>query len=249
MKKRSFIRVFALLLCAMMLLTACSSGSSGGGGGSSKSSTSNTYETPLKLMMEIQNAKKVTDISTMYIPLLNGFAEKEVKAVFEARSKSEYFTDRMDDYTDMLQDNIDNYKDEYGSDYKYSYKIVEKEELERTDRNEFRDQIKSYAQNLKDLVDQTKDFDNSDWEDLAEELDLSKSEAKSLVAALEDLYKVLNDVEVTEGYEITYTQTLKGSELDEPDVMEDLTINVYKVNGRWISSDAISAIYYIFLGI
>ena len=207
----------------------------------------NTYKTPLANEFKLMNTKKVTSIDKLYISQLNGFAEKEVKAVYKAMSKSETFTDYMDKLADEEQDAIDEMKETYGDNYKYSYEITEKEELERSDRNELRDQLKDLGENLKDLVDETKDFDNADWDDLATNLDMTKSEAKALISALKELATELKDVEVTAGYEITYNQTLKGSELEDPEE-DEMTMYVYKVNGRWVSGNAITRIYGLVMG-
>ena len=43
------------------------------------------------------------------------------------------------------------------------------------------------------------------------------------------------------GYELTVTVTLSGSELDEPEE-DEITMTVYKVNGRWVSEDALETL-------
>ena len=248
MKKRSFIRVFALLLCAMMLFTACSEKSSGGGGGSSKkSSTSNTYETPIKLMMETRNTKKITDITTLYVNQLNGFAESEVKAVLKAMSKSDQMNETLDNLADQNQDNIDNWKSEYGDDYKYTYEIKDKTKLETEDLDNAKEDIHARGEQLLSIVESTKEYDSDSWKDVADNLDMSVSEAKAYISALEDLGKEFAEAKVEDGYDLEVTITLSGSELDEDEVSETET-HVYKVNGKWIASNAIASIYYICLG-
>ena len=240
MKKRSFIRVFAMLLFAMMLLTACSSGSSGAS--KKSSSKSNTYETPVEIMIELQNPNKVTDFTKMITARLNGLAEKEVKAVLKALSKSDDIQDRLDDYAEQYSNHIDDMKDEYGDDYKCTYKIEDKVELEKEDLRDFEEQINYFLKEPNSLIENTKDFDPDEWADLADFLGMNNSHAKAYVSALEDLCEELGDIKVEEGYELQLVVTLNSNELDEPDEAE-YTMRVYKVNGRWISEDAASTVY------
>lgn len=205
----------------------------------------NTPEAPVKAMVEQSNTKKISNYGDYMVKSLNGFAKDEVMKIYNIRMKSEDFEDRINENIDSYDEYVEDMKDEYGDNYKYSYKVEEKEELEKEDLRDFKDQIKKYAETLKEAIDRTDDFDSDDWEEFAEHYDLSKSEAKDLVKAWEALRNELKDIKVTEGYELTVTVTLDGSELDEPEEEEE-TVRVYKVNGRWISSQAISVIMGIF---
>lgn len=202
---------------------------------------SNTYKTPVNIMEDMANTKKISDMGKYSVQTLNGFAEDEVLKIYKIMMKSEDMQDMMDSQLEAMQDEIDDMKDEYGDNYKYTYKIEEKEELEKEDLREFRDSIKSYASSLEAMIEQTEDFDNDEWEDMADSLGLTKSQAKDLIKAMKDLQKELKGVKVDKGYELQITVALKGSELDEPEE-EEMELRVYKVNGKWISEDALGAL-------
>ena len=200
----------------------------------------NTYKTPLNLMMDRANEKKASKVLDAEIDTLNGLCEKEYKALEKLMQKSDDYD--QEEIEEEYEEYIDEMKEEYGKNYKYSYKIEDREKLDKDDLKELKSDIKSLAKQIKNVLDEMEDFDSDDWEDLADELGLKKSQAKKLEDILEDVYKELKSVKVTKGYELTVKVTLKGSELDEPEEEED-TICVYKVNGRWVSEESLSSLY------
>ena len=109
------------------------------------------------------------------------------------------------------------------------------------DLREFRDTIKNYASSLESMVEQTEDYDSDEWEDMADAIGLTKSQAKDLVKAMKELQKELKSVKVEKGYELQIKITLKGSELEEPEE-EEMELRVYKVNGKWIPETALEAL-------
>ena len=208
---------------------------------------SNTYKTPVSIMEDMANTKKISNMGTYLTQSLNGLAEDEVYNVYKALTMSEDMQDQMDKALEAFEDEIEDKQDEYGENYKYKYKIEEKEELEKEDLREFRDQIKRLASSLESIIEETEDYDNDDWEEMADAIGVSKSEAKALVSALEDLHKELKSIKVDAGYELQVIETLTGSELDEPEE-EEMELRVYKVNGRWISEDAFSVLGMMMMG-
>lgn len=197
---------------------------------------SNTYKTPLNLLMDYRNEKNPSKVLVREYQQLNGLCEKEYKSVLKIMQKSDDYD--KDEVKDSYEEAIDERKDEYGKNYKYSYKIEEKEKLEKEDLKEVKTQIKDCAKQLKDILDELDDYDSDDWSDLADEMGLTKAQTKKLAGILEDVYKDLKSVKVTKGYKLDVTITLKGSELDEPEE-SDGTFYVYKINGRWVSTMAI----------
>lgn len=192
----------------------------------------NNYKTPIKNYEKILNLKADTLEKSVELNT-NGFTEKEIKFILKVMKKSQQ--DQFDDYEDSIKDKIDEYKDEYGKNFKYTIKINEKEKLEKSELKDFRDKLRKLGDELESIEEKTKEYTSDDWDDMAEELDVSKSTAKSLVSDIKKLGKVLDKAEVKKGYKLDITITLKGSELDEPEE-RDTEILVYKVNGRWISS-------------
>lgn len=199
----------------------------------------NNYKTPIKTMQKYANMKKYYDSTDKQLDLLNGFAENESKALMKIMKDSEYYEDEnLDDLKEDYKDRIDEMKDEYGKNYKYTYKVVDKEKLDKDELKEYRDELRDQADALDSQIDASKDFDSDDWEDVADSMGLSKSKAKKYYSILKDLKKVYKNAKVTAGYTLTVEITLSGSELDEPEV-DETEITVLKVNGRWIPESAL----------
>ena len=200
----------------------------------------NTYKTPLNLMMDRANEKKASKILDAEIDTLNGLCEKEYKALEKLMQKRDDYDE--DEVEEEYEEYIDEMKEEYGKNYKYSYEITDREKIDKDELRTVKKRIKNYARQIEDILDEMEDYDSDDWEDLADELGLKKSQAKKLEDILEDVYDELKSVKVTKGYELCVEVTLDGKKLDEPEVEEE-TICVYKVNGRWISEEALSNLY------
>ena len=199
----------------------------------------NTYKTPVNMLEKHANNKKVSKLMDYSTKMLNGFCEDEVENLIDIVKKTDNFEDRMEIMEESFEDAIEDYEDEYGSNYKIKYKIVEKEKLDKDELKEIKEGFKDTAKGLRNLVGETEDWDSDDWEDMADEMGLSKSQAKKLVKAVEALYKEMKSAKVTKGYELTVTVITTGSELEEPEE-EEITVCVFKVNGRWISENAFS---------
>ena len=235
-------KILVLLLAMVMVLSLAACGDDSGG--SSKGSSKKDYEKPLELMTEWENGKSASELIENEYKLLNGFCEKEYKALWNALQKSGEFADYMDDYEADLEEYIDSKKDRYGSDYKWSYKIEDKYSLDKDELAEAEDELMEIVKELREFIRETEEFDSYDWDEMADELDLSVSETKALVEALEDIYNVLKDAEVTDGYELAVTVTVRGSELDEPEKRER-SFWVYEVDGVWLSDSWFEVIYNI----
>lgn len=192
--------------------------------------TTNTYKTPLDLTVKIFNAKKVDKMLDLAANSLNGVCEKEVKEAIKILKKTDAYKDNKDDIQDQLDEALEMIEEEYGSNYKVTYKITEKEKIDKDDCEDYEDQLKALG---KQAVNAAKDVDSDMIEEMSEYTDISKSDCKKLVKLLEEAGKELKKAKVTAGYELEVTLMVKGSEVDEPEEME-LSLNVYKVNGRWM---------------
>ena len=215
----------------VLSLVACGNGEKSGSKDSNKNSDKNTYETPMDLLMDQLNAKNVDQYIENEYRCFNDLCEKEY------RDLDEIFDD-IEDYKEEIEDDIETLKYECGNDYKYSYKIEDKEEIDEYDLEEMQDEIKYVAEYVYTKVEIMKEFD---WDSLADELEISVEGAKKLVGVMEDVYQKLKNVKVTEGYELTVTLILNGGKMEVPEEWE-MTICVYKVNGRWVSEETISGL-------
>ena len=198
----------------------------------------NTYKTPIKLMQAVENNKKASTYYSKQVKTVNGLCEKELKEIVNIMKKTDDYEDNLDD----IQDAIDEAKDTYGNNYKYKYKIVDKEKIDRDDLKETQKAVRSQGKSMYNEFD---DLDSDDYEDLADEMEISKSQAKKLAKAAKSIGKTLKGAKITAGYELTVEVTLTGSEVDE-ETSYERTVYVYKVNGRWVSANALTTLFYLF---
>ncbi len=198
---------------------------------------SNTYKTPVKNEERLENRKKGYSIETYADSLLNGFAKKEAKAYLKALLKAD--PDFGDEFKDATEESAERRMDMYGEDYKVSMKITDSEKMEKKDLRLHRQYVHQMGKNLMDRAEYFDDYDSDDWEDYADEMDISKSEAKRIVSDTKSFAKKLKQAEISKGYTLDVTQTISGSELDEPEEV-DLTIDVIMIDGRWVRLDSIS---------
>ena len=104
-----------------------------------------------------------------------------------------------------------------------------------------RAELQDYVYELEAIVDASEEFSASDWGELAEELGLMKAETKKLFEKIGELAEEYGRIEVNKGYEVSVLVTITGDELDEP-FEEEREINVYRVNGRWVSYNSFGTI-------
>lgn len=189
----------------------------------------NTYKTPIQNAEKLLNSSSVDKIIDRAPSLLNGFGESEAKKAIKILKKSDRYKDIKEDLDDGYAELIENLKDTYGSNYKFKIKIAEKEKLEKEDLKEFRDQLRQIG----DLSKQIDEMKSEDYEDMAEAIGISKSQAKDLAKVVKNLAKKCKSASVKDGYELDLVVSITGSELDEPEEF-DLTVRVFKVDGRWV---------------
>lgn len=197
----------------------------------------NTYKTPIKLMQAVQNNKSAATYYTKQINQTNGLCTKELKDIVSVIKKTDDYEDMMDE----IKESIEESKEEYGNNFKYKYKIVDKEKIDKDDLKETQKTLRSQG---KSMYSEYNDLDSDDYEDLADELEITKSQAKKFATAAKGIGKTLKGAKVTAGYELTVEITLTGSEVEE-ETSYERTVYVYKVNGRWVSANALTTLLYL----
>lgn len=187
------------------------------------------YKTPLKKAVKAVN-RQTTDI-TDYMGALPKFVksaykdgislvgdlDKDAKKEAEAQIK------------DTLNDFYESLEDEYGKNVKLSFKVKEKEKL---DKDELKDIQSSYS-GIVDMFE-TLGMDLTDkdtYTELLEDSDLSKSDIKKVANFGKSLAKDLKNVKISDGYLLTVDITIKGK--DDKDTLEDVELYVVKMNGKW----------------
>lgn len=194
----------------------------------------NNYKTPLRDIQHSFNSldrltpeKKITLFS-------NGLGKSELKKIFRLLENSDYYLDWRDEEINDMVESADLIRLSYGDDYKVKYEVEGKTELTSAELREYRSDLKDDVELLGRILDYTEEFDSGDWGYFADEMDLTKADAKKLIALLSDLQDDLGRLEVTKGYELELRRIISGSQLEEQAEGED-TMIVLKVNGRWIT--------------
>ena len=201
----------------------------------------NTYKTPLNIELKFNNSRKPISSFEECIVATNGFAKNELKQILSIIEKSDEFD--VDELIEYVEEQIENNIDEYGKNYKYKYKILEKEKLEREDIRDFKnDRLKYTAEKIEEFVEEVDEVDSDEIEEAADEIGLTRSEFRKLVKAYEDLADRLKKAEISKGYELEIKFIITGSELEEPIETEN-TIRVYCINGRWVSENFFNSLY------
>lgn len=190
----------------------------------------NSYKTPIKTAEKILNTKKNFDVEDMAMDLLNGYAKKDVKNILKILKKSDVYTDAIDEIEEKLDDVVEMAEDKFGKNYKISLKITDKHKLDEDDWEEFEEWVNKIGKELKNEI---KKMDSDDIEEMADELDISKSDAKKLNKSVKNVASSLSKAKVTKGYELEIAIKITGKELDDP-MEHEIEIEVYKVDGKWI---------------
>ncbi len=186
------------------------------------------YKTPLKEANKVIN-KKQTDVDKIVDTMTPSFVADTYKDLMKVMKKSdmeEDMKDKLDDMEDSLDDMYDALEDEYGKNVKSSYKITDKDKLDKDDLEEIQDAYNDSGDDILDAED--------DIEDLLDESELSNSEQKKVKKILMNYGKKLEKAKVKKGYELDVEFKVKGKEDDESG---DAKVTVIKVNNEWIIYD------------
>ena len=200
-----------------------------------------SYKTPVKQSVASMNAKKL-DLERNFVGSMGGFGKSELKQIYKILSSSDNFKDYKEDREDTFEDSLDDVKDEFGKNWKVSYKIEDKDKLDKDDLKDAKDAIKSTANGLIDWADSILDMDNDDLKDTAEEMGLKKDDLKKLAQLCKYLGKKLKKANVSAGYDLDVNITIKGSD-DDDDYDADMT--VVKVGGKWVLLNSVTSYYAI----
>lgn len=196
-----------------------------------------SYKTPVKNLISMQSQKKA-DPEERFVNSMGGYGKSELKKMYKILSSSDNFDDYKEDLEDNYEDFLDNMEDEYGKRWKLSYKIEDKDKLDKDDLKDAKDMIKSTGSALADWADGILDMDNDDLKDTADEMGLKKDDLKKLAQIAKDLGKKLKKAKVTAGYDLEVNIRIKGSD-DEDD--NDIDMTVVKVDGKWVSLSSVNS--------
>lgn len=204
--------------------------------------TSKPYMKPINDFMDAINKKTTNQLNLEYT-LEPDFCVTADKKVESALKNSDDHMDALEDNNDYLEDRYDNLDDEYDS-WKLTFEMKSKERMDEDDLEDIEDSCNDYFDDYLDsLIDYYEDIlDDGDFEDLADNFDITEKQAKSYVNALVNHYKAHEDVKITDGYEIKGKFIIKTD--DDEYKTDTVTICVVKINGDWAYAGVVKGSVY-----
>ena len=198
-----------------------------------KSKTS--YETPLELKMDVKNARNYQEFQAAIFEYYGGQYGSKIGNAYKYLKGTDFdnpfrpYSYNNYSFQQMLAEN--NY--DYGEDYEFYYKIENKEKLDQETLKEFQEAVRDAADDL------YSDYQNADSDDILYDWDvvLSDQEAETFAQIYRDVAKELKSAKVTEGYNLNVTYYVKGKNLQAPKELDNIIIDVYKVNKTWVTPD------------
>lgn len=199
----------------------------------------NSRNAPLRMLEKYANAEKLNyenDTNAVLNRIDGGRVRKIIRILRKGSEENAYYEDLEADFAEGILDA----KDEYGSNYKIRYTVDSEdvEKLERSERNYYRDRIRSIGEDYINTAKRLKGMKTSELREIAEDLDIELDDLRKIIDLMKDLGQDLKKADVSEAYTMEVLQTITGSELDDPEEEYDDLV-VLKVNGRWVSSDAV----------
>lgn len=193
--------------------------------------SSSSYKTPVKELVKLIN-KQSTDVFAYQELISNPYTVDYNQAAYKIMKKN-------DDVKEELEDAKENIKDFYDDIKGFKVSSCDFVKADKMKGSELRDIQRSSFSNdfYKDLLEEFDEMDKGDYEDMADALDISVSDAKKLVKEAKKVFKALIKAEVKDGYEVTlrFYGKYDGDE-DKTEKIED--VKVIKVNGTWYIYDA-----------
>lgn len=202
--------------------------------------------TPLKMLEKYANAKEVK-IETVVKDMVGGIEGNSAAKLVRLAAKGDEFKDRFEDIEEAAADAWEDNADEYGKNFKISYKNDKEveEKLDRDELKEFKADLKELGEDYAALGKALGKLKSSDLKDLAEDLDMDVKDLKECIECLKTIGQKLKGADVSEGYAQEYLITITGSELDDPEE-DDGELKVLKINGKWVSTQGISTLYSLY---
>lgn len=183
----------------------------------------NKQPTNIDKIVKDTSPKFVSKAYLDVIAILKGNDEykDDIEDLYEEGEKA------LEDAWDELNDSAE---DELGKNVKFSYKIEDKEKIDKDD-------LETVAELYQELG-QFKDELTEAIEIIAEATELEDKEVKKLVKVVEILSDEFENFKITKGYELEVEVTAKGKDDDK-----DKTVNlvVVKANGEWMIDPLLTA--------
>lgn len=180
------------------------------------------YTKPLDKACKLINSRS-TKIESYVDAVCPKFMANAYKNGVSILKEVDEFDESMDELEDGIKDSFDYVKDNYGSNFKVKYEILDKEKLSKSE-------LKKIKNSYKDLRDTLEYFEDGGKYYSEVEDELNSSALKKYDKLVKDLSSDLKEIKVTEGYRLEVNMIITGKEDEDEEEME---FNVIKVNNKW----------------
>lgn len=194
---------------------------------------SNSYKKPINDLTNAVN-KKETNLDTLVSVALPDFVASSYKKAVKVLKSSDDFSESYGEAADALKDMYDELDDSYGSGWKVKFDYGDKEKIEADELTSIGNSYATlYDRYFEDVCDDIAGYDKYDYEDMADELDISSAKAKELCKIAVSLMKEFDGITVTEGYVLTGRFVLTDSKGETLEKSDKMTVQLIKLNGDW----------------
>lgn len=195
----------------------------------------NNYKTPVKHMAKAMSAKTYSDYIDTSVDALNGVGEEQMREIYDIKNS---YDDAV--VKTVYDEGVALLAEEYGDDYTYKYNIGYRYTLSEDELSNFENNLHSTADGIRLYIDNYYRATSQEKAAMAELMNVSTSSLKKMITQMNDLADIWGTASVSEGYELEITPTVTGSNVENGKELEQITIFVYKVNGRWISGTSLT---------
>lgn len=171
-----------------------------------------------------------TELDEFADTLLPGFAEEQYYVIMDAIGSVGYVEGAIEGVEDGMMEAYLDLEDEFGSNAKVSWKIMEKEEMSSIQIRRAEKSYQEFAENyLQAALDK---LDNSDRiESLANRFELSRSDVRDVLDSIEVLAENCEYMDIERGYQLVLELEVEGSR--DSDSMEVEVTMIY-ADGEWM---------------
>ncbi len=195
-------------------------------------------KTPLNNVEKIFN-KKVTDIDKIVESTTPKFLSTAYVDFMDVLRGNDTYQDYIDDIyeegegalEDAWDDLYDSAEDEFGKNVKFSYKIEDKEAVDKDDLKDVVEVYQEFGQYKEQLVEAV--------ELIGEYTDLEKKEVKEIVKIVENLSDEFEKMKISKAYILEVEVTVEGKDDDDSETYD---IVVAKMNGSWTIEPLMTAL-------
>lgn len=193
---------------------------------------SDGYMDPVNDFIALVN-KKGTDPVAFKTVLQSDYLASSYEDYVKIAGKTDEYKDDSKEQQRRYENCYDNMDDEWDK-WKLSFDMKSKEKLDKDDLEDIKEEHEEYYEDtLEHQIDYLEDIleDEDEIEDIADSLDISEKDVKSVAEIMIEGYEKQKKMNITAGYEVKGRFVFKAD--DEEYKTDTVKFTVVKVNGDW----------------